>query len=256
MPGGCGHLHHPAASEDDDRPTSRRDRVVDALARLPELYVHLFLALPKQGAAGEKVSGTREPPVPIALEVEALMRDIASTVTTWERIVRDTASLTDVGESRQESGVAVDRACRTLAAHVDTLLACPPTSVWEWDDDAGPAGTPLGCHYQGDRTRIGRMALPRGDAPDGAYVAADRTGGDAARTIIALAGRCRVLLGMTRLVHRLPVPCPTCGVAALTREDGASEVRCQSCGRAEPEERYARLAMILAEDMRGQTEAR
>lgn len=230
IPGGCGHLHTAsrrqawAVRQEDDHDDGRdrktfRERLTDALDLLPEQYVHLYLALSEHAGAGERISGTRDDPVPPAVQVEALMRDIAATATTWERIVRDAAHLVDVGESRQESGVAIDRACRTLTAHMDTLLAHPAWAVWAWDDSAGP---------------------------DGSWQPVDRTGREAATEIIRLSGRCHFMLGVTRVVYRLPLPCPTCGVAALTRENGASEVRCQSCGRGESEERYQWLVKVMA----------
>ncbi len=56
----------------------------------------------------------------------------------------------------------------------------------------------------------------------------------------------RRLLGLTRLVHRLAVPCPDCDLLALYREDGAAYVRCSACGAAWSEELYQSLARVVA----------
>ncbi len=56
----------------------------------------------------------------------------------------------------------------------------------------------------------------------------------------------RRLLGLTRLVHRLAVPCPDCDLLSLYREDGAAYVRCSACGAAWSEELYQSLARVVA----------
>lgn len=61
----------------------------------------------------------------------------------------------------------------------------------------------------------------------------------------------RRLLGFDRLVHRLPAPCPVCDSrGALRRDNGASVVRCRYCGVTFHEDEYARLVLILADDVR------
>jgi hypothetical protein len=239
------------AAEDrwhDDKPDRRR-RLARTLADLPEQYVHLYLALPKSGSAGERVSGSRDAPTPPDLQVDALMRDIAATVTEWEAAVRAAAGLTPFPRSSHAGGAPIARACRTLTAHIDTLLALPAQRVREWDPEAGKKGTVAGAHFRGDSTKIGKGALGRSEAPDGAWVWAERTGAEGARQLNRLGGLAFGMLGTLRLVHRLPVPCPACGVMALTREDGASEVRCEACGISEPEGKYQHFAKVMAEEM-------
>lgn len=51
-----------------------------------------------------------------------------------------------------------------------------------------------------------------------------------AERVIHLRRTARLLLGQTRLVHRLPAACPRCNVLALTRLDGSDWVMCDSCG--------------------------
>lgn len=232
-----------------DSKLDRRQRLIRTLADLPEQYVHLYLALPKAGGSGERVSGSRDAPTPLSLRVEALMRDIVAGVTEWERQVRSAAGLVPVRRAPQGGGAPVARACRTLTAHADTLLALPTCRVREWDPEAGKKGVLPGAHFRGDATKLGRMAIPRSEAPDGAWVWAERTGAEGARELNRLGGRAFAVLGALRLVHRLPVPCPACGVMALTREDGASEVRCESCGITEPEGRYQHFAKAMADEM-------
>lgn len=51
-----------------------------------------------------------------------------------------------------------------------------------------------------------------------------------AHLVLRLRHHARLLLGQTRLIHRLWAACPRCGVAALERLDGSDWVNCQACG--------------------------
>jgi hypothetical protein len=79
---------------------------------------------------------------------------------------------------------------------------------------------------------------------------------DAGRQALELARRAERAAGLDRLVHHLPVPCPSCDTRALTREDGAEQVDCQACGRVWREDEYRRLTLILASDYRDVAGAR
>jgi ribosomal protein S27E len=70
------------------------------------------------------------------------------------------------------------------------------------------------------------------------------------RDALALARRAERAAGFDRLVHHLPVPCPSCDTRALTREDGAEQVECRACGRVWPEDDYRRLVVVVAQDYR------
>lgn len=234
---------------------------MEALDGFPEQYVNLYLALEGGGRRGERVSGTRVPPVPLAVEPEALMRDILNAVLTWveptakaagitgaprprrvrtsalrstrvvrvqrhydpgpqpgtQVVARDTfgdpvdtvtvdrrITLEQITPDDHTSGVALTSACRLLAAHADRLIALPPTWVWHWDAD---------------------------DGPDGAYQPVELTGVQAALSMIALRGRGRATLGLTRARdHMQGVPCPDCNHKLLYRAHGTDTVGCDHCG--------------------------
>jgi N6-adenosine-specific RNA methylase IME4 len=73
---------------------------------------------------------------------------------------------------------------------------------------------------------------------------------DAGRQALELARRAERAAGLDRLVHHLPVPCPSCDMRTLTREDGAEQVECRACGDVWPEDTYRRLTLVLASDYR------
>lgn len=70
-------------------------------------------------------------------------------------------------------------------------------------------------------------------------------GVDVAVDILRLVRTSRHVLGLDRLIHKLPAPCPSCDLLTLEREDGANQVICRSCGNAYSEDEYVRLTLIL-----------
>jgi ribosomal protein L37AE/L43A len=76
------------------------------------------------------------------------------------------------------------------------------------------------------------------------------------REVVQLQRRAERAAGLDRLVHHLPVPCPSCDTRALTREDGAEQVECRACGDVWPEDTYRRLTLVLASDYRDVAGAR
>jgi Zn ribbon nucleic-acid-binding protein len=76
------------------------------------------------------------------------------------------------------------------------------------------------------------------------HPAVDEFAAEVRETLAALRG----VLGLTRLRHRLPAPCPDCEMLTLVREDGGDYVECGACHRLWTEDEYARLAVVAAEE--------
>jgi hypothetical protein len=68
---------------------------------------------------------------------------------------------------------------------------------------------------------------------------------------------CRVrvdrVLGLTELIHRLPLPCPRCDSVTLVRYDGDAFVRCTTCGSSWSEAEYRHLVRVLADEQRARS---
>lgn len=176
-------------------------RIADVLRDLPGWYVNLHVHLGDASVGGEKVSGSRSAPVPLNLEVEALIADLEGTLVSWENALR---------------------------------------AAWGWPAKMDPAGPP-GVRFQATCRWLGAALTPLLAFP----------GGDAAgQELLDLGARCRRMLGETRLVHRLPAPCPSCDFVTLQREDGDDEVRCTTCRRTWTAGEYERLVLILASEQR------
>jgi hypothetical protein len=164
------------------------------------------------GALTTRVSGHRDPPTPIDLGVDALQRAIAFTLTVWEPPVREAAGLSRERTRGVRPGWAVASAAAVIAPRVALLSALGPLSGYQDGWDAGPV---------------------------------ERTGVDGIGALRRLHGRCRAVLGTTRLVHRLPGSCSGCGMEALSRVDGRDTVHCGACARRWTYDDYRRYVGLL-----------
>jgi hypothetical protein len=97
-----------------------------AIDRLPHVYVDLQaqLGVTYPGQAGESIRVVRvDPPIPLRLEVEAMMAKVKATLEVWEWDVRYQARLSSVPQKNMRAGYVVQRAARTLVTHYSVLLA-------------------------------------------------------------------------------------------------------------------------------------
>lgn len=245
IPGGCGHLHEETTTwrgaqiaAADGLCRLCRGRVAQAIAHLP-LDVAELTVLMASGSGGEqgaKVRGTPTPPIPIRVGIEALRADIDHELQCWAEPVAEALGAAWDTDAAHHSriGHRVQRAAKLLDGAVDTLLALPAMEHMAWAD-----GLPV-LDAAGERDTVWR------DGIDGAIA------------LTELHRRAFVVAGRTRLVHRLGSPCPWCGRRTLTRENGASEVLCESdyCrGRIVPESAYDWLAAVCAAENKRQKAA-
>lgn len=242
IPGGCGHLHTPTLTHRcyrGERCTewewvedpaggpglARVGREINttsglclacvrhterALAELPRDYteLHLMLGRGMGAAAGEPVSRSRELPVPLRLDVEAVLSAMLAETTCWAEAVAEPLNVawdSTLVDHHTRPGVAMQRACQLLAGALSPLLAVRDWTRMVWLPD-------------------GWGALPEA-----------RDGVDGAVTLLELHHQARRVTGMTRLRHRMPVPCPNrvprpCERMTLIRDDGDDYVYCTSCG--------------------------
>lgn len=71
--------------------------------------------------------------------------------------------------------------------------------------------------------------------------------GDYADNLTQLHSENRSRLGLTRFSQKLPVPCPSCDVAALVRSVG--QVECSHCHRVIQEDQYPFLVRMVLDDL-------
>jgi hypothetical protein len=203
---------------------SDRQRLARDLRELPDLYALLPSVLAPQDSAGEKVSGSREAPIPVDVDVVDLL-----------------------GEARQPEPTA--RAREHPEDAIGNLSVASILDQWvrDWRDHRGkgenlPAPTVASL--------AGWLGVRLDEACDD-HPAIDDFAVELRRLTTAL----RSALRLRRHIERLPAPCPSCDTVALYREvdpvKGASEwVECGSCHRLWREEEYRRLVVILDEELR------
>lgn len=202
-----------------------RARLVSQLRELPELYALLPAVLARPGGSAEKVSGTREAPVPLSLDVVDLL-----------------------AESRRPNPTAEAR------SHPDDAVGglSVASALDEWVRDWRAARS------KGEGLPVPTVAALSGWLRVRLDWACDQHPaiGEFATEIRHIAASLRTTLALRRHVDRLEAPCPTCDMRALYREvdpvrGAADYIRCGGCGRLWTPDEYARLAVILVhEDLR------
>jgi hypothetical protein len=214
-----------------------------AVTGMPRTYVDLHGLLARSEQAEERVSGSREAPMPLAADVEAFMREIVHVTLTWEERVRAVARLSDYPDGHRRDSVALDHACRvTLGRNLDALLSLEPSSFWRpvtrkrvdeiIEERGGDGATALGSAMHWWRLQpVGYDVA--GDAWE--KITLDGTG--AGLEFLNLAGRARGMLGLSRQRRRITeVRCDNrdCNGKTLVQyeaHDGGWEprVRCTAC---------------------------
>lgn len=233
--------------------TADRDILHRVIEQLPELYLELWMRLGLKGSPdGPRVSGGgKTPPTPLRLDIEALMARMSGTLAVWEERVRVVANLDldSIGQRRRH-GVAMTSMCRTLAAHLDVLLALGPEPTNRYVPEERVTAIPEG--------------VDRYPQPDGSVVVIEELdGGDAANQILELQHAARSKLGYTPRHYDLLTPCwnPDCEERRLRRWDGSAGledvIECRNCGTRYEGEQLRRLMVEeeLAQQRRARKEA-
>jgi hypothetical protein len=205
------------------------------LDEIPERFAQLHAELGNKGQAAERVSGTREAPVPVRLDIDALMREIITVLASWDERVRQTAGLTFPGTGatrRRRDGTAVTGYVETLALRLSALLTLQAEPMRR--------DIPLGEVRPGDTGVVHVSA-------EYASVNRELSGVDAGLEILTLHRRCRAKLAETRRRDHLDVPCPGCDALGLERDDGSDHAaECTQCGRQLTPDQYEMWTRQLA----------
>jgi hypothetical protein len=205
--------------------------VTHALGHLTGDVVELTMLLGRVGMSAEVVvSSSPDLQIPIRVNVEALRAQIDSELQAWAEPVAEQLGIEwdTTAVHRTRMGPRVQRAAHLLTRSVDTLLALPPQEHPAWVDGEPAWDIELDCQD----TVI-------------------RDGVDAGITLIDLHRLAYAALGRTKLVHRLPAPCPWCDRVSLVRHNGSDHVECEHCHRKIDQRHYDWLvAVVLREQER------
>jgi len=215
-----------------------RDRIITCLEELPAAYERLGALLTDPLRTSTPVRTVPGPRVPLAVDVDALMRLIAAIVHGWAARVRAVARRTPPDPRRRIGTIqAVTDAAAVLTAHPDALLALQPG----WTTRVFPLPLPDGL-----TGLIAGEEVVRGDGTT-VTVMTRRDGADAGNEILGLHYRARRMLGETRTQPESldGVPCRNCDQMTLERAEPPSDPempamhsRCASCRDTMSREEY------------------
>lgn len=195
-----------------------RHRLAARLWELRDLHSLLGAALVPGQSGSERVSGSREAPLP--LRVEPL--DLAGSADQADRALfaRGVLGLDD----DQVGSLSVATILQTHCVAMATLLEVPPPRP-----DVPVMVSWLSRHLSWAWSGYPEVA-------------------DLADEVTTLVYSLRTLLNVSRKPIYLKDPCPSCNHAALKRDPGGGDVECGHCRRTWDHDQFDRLAVVLADD--------
>jgi hypothetical protein len=212
-----------------------------AITDLPRTYIEVRTLLARTEQAGERVSGSREPPMPLAADVQEFMREILLIACSWEEVVRTAARSSDYPDGRRRDSVQLAAACKTLDINFEALLNLGPCDLVR---PATRRRVDQVIEEHGDETGSN---LIRYDTSGDAWENVTLDGTAAALEFLALNGRARGMLGISRQRRRITeVPCDDCKAKTLVQyeaRDGGWDpvVKCTNCPNVYSGPRYELL---------------
>jgi hypothetical protein len=205
-------------------------RCISAIARtldaMPQRYVWLRIHLgDKTASRAERVTMSKEAPMPLRLDIDALIREMVTVLCSWEERVAAAENLsgpdTDESRSRRDE-VAIPAAVRVLAPRLPVLLALGPEPM--------ARAVTITRRTPPPAEGTVRVLKPGGWAIDNT----DLSGADAGREIFRLAWMSRRLLGET-MPPAVPldgIPCKACDLVQALEvcADPRYRSECSECG--------------------------
>lgn len=182
-----------------------------ALMQLPAIAVWLEVNIAASGTAGEKVSGSREDPIPLRVDVTDLVGPVAPNPTA--AFTRDVYDQLTPEANDQAGDPSVYDELRSWAALVEE------ESAWTWDD------------------RLTITATVAYLAAHTTWIAAQLWVDEFADKIHDLTRRAHRVAPWREEIIRTTDPCPSCQVRAVVLHVARSVMVCEKrmggCGRAE-----------------------
>lgn len=232
-------------------------RLAARLWELRDLHALLLAALGPGRAQSQRVSGSREAPLP--LRVSAL--DFAGDAHREIEGVRDT--MKPLLHTRLTDGwdVAVfDGKPRWQRVYVREQVLDgdgSPAMVAARDQAGAWSVAAILDSWARDWATYGDEPLPKPEVPDlvswlsrhlqwalDHHGAIEEFAGEVTTTVYAV----RALLNVSRSMIHLDEACPSCNLAALQRDPGGGDVECANCHRTWPHNQFERLAVVLADE--------
>lgn len=240
------------AAADPGLPFCRADihAITRALTGMTERYVHLHTQIGLKGqGGGVRVTMSKTAPIPIRLDVDALIRHMIVILCSWDERIAAQARLsrpdTLLSRCRRDQKI-IPAAVAALSPRVTVLLQLPPETMWRAVTLRAAADPPAGAV-----TRLHKHA-------GWAEMLTDLSGADAGLELLDLEHKCRATLGQT-----LPppvaldgVPCRRCELLGLeVAPEPQYRSVCADCGDLLTPEEYREWTRRYSVWARGQVTA-
>lgn len=223
------------------------DAIHWAITDIPATWIALHLAIGDHTRRNTpRVAGSRNPPINLNTDVDALKTDIVEWLTLAAARLSETLNIDDPqphNHTDREHARMVETCTRIITPHLDTLIDMPADNALIW---APPGAT----EYPGERQYTDHT----GTTHHGLHIT-EITGLQIAQHLAELRRRARTLLAVTTPRDKLPYPCPGCNQPELSRRQdkpaGRAEIDqidCSHCGLSWPYDRYQQLCLIWARE--------
>lgn len=218
------------------------------LGQMPAQFVHLAAEIGNPVKNGQMIRMPFGPRIPVRVDIDALMRAVVESLSSWHERVADADSLSYPGavvSKLQRQMVAVRNAERVLVHRVEPLLALDMQPMWR-------------------TLKVTSERDPKGRDSEDAVENVLLDGLDAGMEIFTLRYLCRAVLGETKAAPEklLGVPCrrEECDQLALRRAELPSDPKspvwwseCAVCGDRLTEEEYRDWTVRYARWAEGRT---
>ena len=220
---------------------------------MPERYVALHLILgAKTRVTDERVSGSKTAPIPLRVDVDAILRDMVASLHSWHVRIAAAQSLQQPQVRRVRDQVALQSAVRVLSPRLEDLLRLRPAPMSRKLSVRAAAQLPPGTagHV--------RVIDKKTKIPLFADVTLVLSGACAGLEILELDYRARHLLGLTTPppVRLDGVPCKRCDLLALeVPPEPQYKSSCSACGDLLTQSEYEDWCKLYAAWARQQIDA-
>jgi hypothetical protein len=207
--------------------------IAACLAALPGCYDALERELGEKSGTQERVSGSREAPVPPRLDVDALMREYVHVLSSWHERVAAAGNLdfpyTRISRFRRDR-YAVHRACEVIAPRMSALFALEGELATRYVKIEDATGDTAGFVH-----------------PAAGYAEVDRvlSGADAGEEILRLYGKAVHVLGQFLERETMGAPCPKCDSLTMISTAGDDLLKCAMCGYQPDSSEYGKWTKLL-----------
>lgn len=209
--------------------------ITACLEALPGCYDALERELGESFKAGtqERVSGSREVPVPPRLDINALMCEYTHVLSSWhERVAAvDSLHFPSAKLSRlRRDRVAVKRAVDAISERMSILFALEEERMARYVRIEDAAGDDAGfVHPAADYAEVDRVL----------------SGADAGEEILRLYGRAVHVLGQFLEKEEMGAPCPQCDSLTMISTAGEDRLQCAMCKYQPSRGEYGRWTKLL-----------